>query len=345
MKIKIFIASLLIMTGCQKKYPELPGLISDTFYVINGGSSMRVLVEGNIESKVVILFVHGGPGEGSVIYNTDYISENIEDKYAIAYWDQRSSGASQGNRNENDLTLDQIIEDLRKVVLVIKSRYGQDTEVFILSHSFGGLVTAGFLTTRDNQNLVRGYIDTDGSHNYPKNDSLTREMLLRTGTEEIAINNHINEWNKIISYCNAHTGNFTFAESRYLEKYAAKAENYMADVTKVNYFTAVAGKLIRDHAPLTSMLVNLWSTQGSGLLESISTREYSSSLRVITIPVLLLYGKYDFICPPELGNDFYSKISSVDKKMVVSAVSGHNMMFQDRKLFSDEVTRFIETHR
>ncbi len=341
----IIITSLLLISGCQKMLTESADIISDTFYVDNAGASMHILVEGNIASKVIILSVHGGPGEGSFVYNTDYISENLENKFAIAYWDQRNSGASQGSQNESDLTLSQIIEDLRKVILVIKNRYGQDTEVFLMAHSFGGLVASGFLTTGNYQNMVRGYINADGSHDYPKNDTLTRQKLLETGISEVASNNHTKEWNKIISFCEEHTGGFTLDESLELENLAGKAESYIAGVTKVNYITLLAGRLIRDRAPLTSMLINYWSSEQSGLVQEISTKEFSSSLYKITIPVLLLYGQYDFVCPPELGNDFYSGISSVEKKMVISPVSGHNFMFQDEVLFRNEVVQFIEKYR
>ena len=49
--------------------------------------------------------------------------------------------------------------------------------------------------------------------------------------------------------------------------------------------------------------------------------------------------------PPELGADFYSRVGSVDKRMVISHISGHNLMFQDKELFGREVNEFIEKFR
>jgi pimeloyl-ACP methyl ester carboxylesterase len=345
MKLRLILIAVLILTGCQKVEIGFSDHASDTFYVENSGASMRVLVEGNTSSGIFILFVHGGPGTGAQVYDTEYIKKNLEDKYAIAFWDQRNSGESQGNNNKNYLTLNQIIDDLKKIVLVIKSRYGQDIDLFLMSHSFGGLVSAGFLTSDNNQNLFKGYINIDGSHNYPLNDTLTREMLLNTAIQEVNGNKHSEEWQEIINYCNSHKGNFSFDQSMELEKYASKAEGYIKEVRKINYFSLLADNIISGHYALTSMLVNLIVSGNSEINKEIAKKEYSSSLYRITIPVLLLYGKYDFICPARLGDDFYSRISSTEKKIVISPSSGHNFIFQDEALFGNEVVTFIENYR
>jgi len=318
---------------------------SETFYVENKGSSMRVLVEGNTASGVFILFIHGGPGVGAYVYNTHYISKNLEDNYAMVYWDQRNSGGSQGNCNGRNLTFDQMLDDLGKVIRVVKKKYGENIGIFLMSHSFGGLVASGFLTEGTNQNLFRGYIDVDGSHNYPLNDTLTRAMLLTTGRKEVALNHYVGEWNRFMDYCKAHRGNFTLKESKKMEKFASQAEGYIDSVQKVYFLPVVARYFIAEKYPVTSMLVNLLYSMKSALNREIATKEFSSSLNKISIPVLILFGKFDFICPPELGTDFYSRVGSVYKRMVISPISGHNFMFQDKELFTREVNAFIEKFR
>ena len=124
--------TVLVLTSCQKEKITIGTNVSETFYLDNAGASMRLLVEGNTLSRTFLIFVHGGPGSSSYFYNTDYISQNIEDKYAVVYWDQRNAGASQGNSNGNNLNLPQMTDDLKKVIQVLKSRYGQNIGVFIL---------------------------------------------------------------------------------------------------------------------------------------------------------------------------------------------------------------------
>ena len=107
---------VLLFSGCKKEKITLSENVSEEFYVDNAGASMRVLVDGNTASNTFILIVHGGPGASSYFYDTKYISRNIGDKYAVVYWDQRNAGASQGTNNGGNLHLDQMVEDLKKVI-------------------------------------------------------------------------------------------------------------------------------------------------------------------------------------------------------------------------------------
>jgi pimeloyl-ACP methyl ester carboxylesterase len=103
--------------------------------------------------------------------------------------------------------------------------------------------------------------------------------------------------------------------------------------------------MISDKYPLTAMLTNLIYSEDSNFNKELAVTQFSSSLGAVTIPVLVLWGKYDFTCPLALGEDFYNHISSTDKKMVISDKSGHNMIFQDKKFFCDEVDAFVQNHK
>jgi len=343
---KILIIGLLILlSGCQKEKISFSSNASETFYVDNAGASMRVLVEGNTLSRTFILVIHGGPGAGSFFYNTNYISDHLGNKYAMVYWDQRNAGASQGNNNGGNLKLSQMVEDLKKVIEVLKFRYGQDIGIFLLGHSFGGLIAADFITTADYQYMVKGLINLDGSHNYPLNDTLTRQKLLSVGQYEISQNRHTDDWQKIINYCEAHKGNFSLEESQQLETFATTAEDYIDSIKHVNIVTEVLSYAITDKYPLTSMLTNLLYSEDADFNKELAVTSFSSSLKKVTIPVLVLWGKYDFTCPIALGQEFFSSISSTYKRMSVSPVSGHEMVVQDEVFLCDEIDNFVNDNK
>lgn len=340
-----FIISLVLLTSCQKESITIGLNVSDTFYVENNGAAMRVLVEGNTESNTFLLFVHGGPGTSSFFYNTDYISNNIEDKYACVYWDERNAGASQGNANGDNLNLKQMTDDLKKVILVLKSRYGKDVSVFILGHSFGGLLTSSFMTADNNQTMVKGWIFADGSHNYSLNDSLTRQMLLDLGQEQIALNKNIDKWSPIIEYCNEHTANFSIEESNQLNSYASDAETYFDEVKKIDLLETIKENAVKHDWPITSIFFNQKYSSNADFNKDLANIEFSSSLYKVTAPTLVLFGKYDFICPSELGNNLYNNISTSKKKIAISPISGHNIFYQDEFFFCNEVNAFIEENK
>ena len=343
---KIFIFMIIILiTGCQKEKISFSDNASDVFYVENEGAAMRVLVQGNTASKTFILIIHGGPGAGAFFYDTKFITQNIGDKYALVYWDQRNAGASQGDNNGGNLHLNVMVNDLKKVITVLKFRYGEDMSLFLLGHSFGGMIAADFVTSSDNQYMIKGLINVDGSHNYPLNDTLTREKLLSVGQYEVSQNRNIDKWTPILNYCEAHKGNFSFEESQQLEIYSTDAENYIDSIKHINIVSQVLRYMISDKYPLTAMLTNLIYSEDSNFNKELAVTQFSTSLSKVTIPVLLLWGKYDFTCPVALGEDFFNRISSTDKSMVISSKSGHYMILQDKDFFCNEINAFVQTHR
>lgn len=341
----LIIAGLLFLASCQKESVTRGKNVSETFYVENEGASMRVLVEGNTGSNTFLLFVHGGPGTSSFFYNTDYITNNIEDKYACVYWDERNAGASQGNSNGENLNLNLMTEDLKKVIAVLKYRYGQDVSVFILGHSFGGLLTSSFITTGNNQSMVKGWIFADGSHNYALNDSLTRLMLLNLGQQQVELNKNRDKWLPIIEYCNQHTGNFSVDESNQLNSYASDAETYFDEVKKIDLKDIIKRNAVKYHWPLTSIYFNQKYSSNADFNQDLAKTEFSSSLYKVTIPTLILFGKYDFICPSGLGDNVHDNISSTERKIAISPISGHNIFYQDEPFFCSEVNEFIEKNK
>lgn len=340
-----YLIIILVFLGCQKEKITLSENVSEAFYLENAGGSMRVLVEGNTASNTFILIIHGGPGASSYLYDTKYISRNLGDKYAMVYWDQRNAGASQGSVNGRNLNLEQMVDDLKKVIQVLKARYGKNMSLFLVGHSFGGLLAADFITQPNLQMMIKGFINVDGSHDYPLNDTLTRLKLLADGNYQISKNRNVDKWEPIIKYCNSHTGNFTFEESQLLESYASDAEEYIDSVKYYSVVSEVFKYAIPNKFPVTAMLSNLLFSEDSNFNNELSVTRFSESLKNVTIPVLLLWGKYDFVCPPGLGEDFYNRISSTEKRMVISPVSGHNLILQDKKLFCDEVSSFVLKYR
>jgi pimeloyl-ACP methyl ester carboxylesterase len=124
-----------------------------------------------------------------------------------------------------------------------------------------------------------------------------------------------------------------------------EAETLMDPVKDFDMIGWIQSNAIQEQIPVTSVLINYLYSSQSGLNEELQKTEFSSSLSKVNIPTLLLYGKYDFICPSELGEDIYNRISSTYKKLVISPVSGHNLMVQDESLFCKEVNDFIKLYQ
>jgi pimeloyl-ACP methyl ester carboxylesterase len=228
---KIFFNLLIIigLSSCQKEKISIGTDAHDTFFLQEKGNAMPIQVHGNLSSNKMLFIVHGGPGGSALEYRDDAMINKVEKEFAVIYWDQRVAGATQGNNTGSELALYKA--DAKKVIQLVKSRYGSDKQLYILGHSWGGFLAPYFLEEGNNQDLFKGWIQVDGAHNYYKNDSLTREMLLVYGKREIARNKNIDKWQPIVDFCNAHTYNESYKVAGSLNAYARRAEGYLDEVT------------------------------------------------------------------------------------------------------------------
>jgi len=79
----LFIAFGLSFFSCQKTSDLTK--IKDSFTLTRNGADMPVYTFGNVQSKVFVITLHGGPGgEGLTFRNNDW-NIKLEEKYAMVY--------------------------------------------------------------------------------------------------------------------------------------------------------------------------------------------------------------------------------------------------------------------
>ncbi len=336
----------MLFISCQKEQISISTSISDLFYLENQGAKMPVLVEGNTVSKVILIFVHGGPGGTAIGFNNDEnISKIVESKYAVAYHDQRAAGISQGSATSK-LTLEQYADDLKKLILVLRKKYGADNKIFILSHSWGGLIAPAFLTEGNNQDLVSGWINLAGAHNYQLNDELTRAYLLSYGKEQIAKNIHVAEWKPIVEFSETHTPDYDFTISSQYNSFGSSVEAYIDDIN-TSGSGGILNLFIKKKKGFSTfwMLSNSGATYFSGLTKDILKSNYSDKLSLIKIPVLNMTGKYDFTVPKGLAEEVMQKIGSKKKRLIILQHSGHILMDHEPAIVWGEVVKFVDENK
>jgi pimeloyl-ACP methyl ester carboxylesterase len=340
-KTLFFIAFAFFFTACQKEKITIGENANDLFYVENKGATMPVLVEGNTKQKAIILVVHGGPGSDAMVTMNGTFMDTLEQRYAVAYWDQRNSGNTQGGANHGDLTLATMTEDLKKVILTLKSRYGQDKSIFLYAHSFGGCLSASFLTTGDNQNLVKGWVDIDGSTNYPLKDAESKKMQIAIGTVEKNAGRNVAEWTKLLDFAQANDPATSIDISDQFNANAYAAIQLISDVKPVS--SIKTNDLAPSQNSVLSRTVNFTSIGvNSNLFKELDKTEFSTKLNRLTLPVLCLFGKYDFVVPPALADDVLSKVKSLNKKKVIFNNSAHDPYTTETSAFNKEIITFIE---
>lgn len=339
MKTLLWIAAgiLLASGACKKSDGQLTEDADEVFWLSRAGADMPVWVKGNTASKVFIVVLHGGPGAWSYLF-TGVQTEQLRQRYGVVFWDQRNAGSSAGNDNIGRLSLDQMVTDLESLLMVLRHRYGEEVQFFLLGHSFGGLLGTAFLAKGDNQKQVQGWIEVDGAHNYPLTNILSRQMLIDTGLAEIRRNHFVPEWNEIVQYCQNHEANQSYAISYQINRFAHEAEKYV-NISNLPY------ALCTPENPL-SILANLYelfyTSSGKAFQETLEVANFSPQLQQIKIPALLLWGQYDFIVPPGVGEDAFANLGSSSKKLIFFNQSGHRPMNTEPLAAQQAIIDFIE---
>lgn len=333
---KYVIISIILVIGisCQKEAITFSENTDETFYVQHAGSSLRVQVRGNTNSDKMILTVHGGPGGSS--YYLSYLSQlqtQIETDFAVAYLDQPIAGASQGNKV--NYSIDAIAEGVKKAVLVLKHRYGNNKKIILFSESWGGIITTAFLTKDSNQQLVNGWINADGPHDFHLQDREIVKMAILIGNQQIALGKNVATWQNIVNYCKNNDPTDNYEVAKKLNDLLGDAEYLIDGVPDVEFSTPTTfwNQSKKNNAPFTALILNLFSNARNEVEKGAYEKRFEQEVSKINIPLLLLWGKYDFIAPPAVADSLYNKVQSTIKQKVILEKSGHNGFLQEPERF------------
>lgn len=327
----------LVAFSCQRTDLEE---LEETLYVRNNGADMPAYVRGNASSKTFILLVHGGPGGNGLEYRAGAYAEQLEESYAMVYWDQRGQGMSQGNYTDEEVTVAQMADDLKAVVAVLKAHYGDDIRTFVLGHSWGGMLTAEFMVTDDNQYLVDGWIESNGAHDIPRLNRAAIKLFLEVGKEQVAAGNSVSEWQAILAWAGSiDTNSIGIETGGEINEKGFEAEALLTNDGVLLEAEAGSFSLLGPTNPLTSFLTGNYT---SATIEAeVESKSLTEELVVIDIPCLFLWGKYDFVVPPRLGADAFSQVQSVDKELVIFERSGHSPMDNEPDAYVNAIEAFI----
>ena len=232
-RILLLIVVLWTVFSCSKD--DNINNLNDTIFVRHKDADMPAYIHGNASDKTFLIILHGGPGGIGLSYRTSTIKSKIEKECAVVYFDQRGYGMAQGSYSKNGITIDIMAEDVLALVKVIKHKYGNDSKLFLMGHSWGG--TLGPAALLKDQSDFSGWIDVDGAHN---SKSMYLEYInnfRRVAAEQIAIENSIDYWEAVIDLVNNVDSEYniedmyklnseSFTAERKLEKAKAISKNH-----------------------------------------------------------------------------------------------------------------------
>ena len=326
-----------LITSCSKEnfYD------GDHFFVKNAGAEMPVYIKGNIESKVFILFVHGGPGGSASLASFIPVSRELEKDYAFAYWDQRASGLSQGNPDRSTFTVEQFVDDLDLVIDAINLRHNYPKIVFY-GISWGGALGSAYLSTENHQDKVTGFICMDSGHNLLEGIPKSVVFVKDYAQEQIDNDVDVDYWTEARDWC-ATTPDMTVDDNYF------KYDDYLVNTNAYRYNPdqVVQGPDVGAMGVMNSYLSLAIFFNGRYLAKRFNILELNLSPQManIKIPTMVIWGRHDGVNTIEMGFDAFNSIGGpefTNKEMVILENSAHEGYIEEQELFMSSFRRFVD---
>lgn len=316
------------------------------------GVELPVRIKGNTASKRFIVYINGGPGLTSIdkartdVYNW---SENLEEQFAMVYYDQRGCGNAQGNIDESTLTVQQYAKDLDAIVNFLISTY-PESEIFLMGHSFGGFIGANYLLNPDYQEKIEAWISIDGAYNFDFDLSweYRRAFLANIAQIEIALGNDIKHWKTAQKWLALNLNIVTQEQKdKWREFIGAPGEIIIPlEETEISVRQHLGIGFASSYNPFPAFLSKNYEIVNEKLNQSAETIDLLSKLSDIMTPSLFISGRYDDIIVPEESTEVFKLFGTPEdhKRFILFYNSSHEPFISDHYGFTAEVIDFVYIH-
>ncbi len=339
----IAITGLLLLAGaCQKSEYLAEG---DFFHLKHKSALMPVWVKGNFNSDVILITCHGGPGDAGMGFSVTPGFKYLEEDYMLVYWDQRFSGMTQGHYDKSTMNPDQFIEDTEKIVELIQQKY-PGKKLFMLGHSWGGQLSAGYLGRDNHAADFKGWIDLDGSLYGELEAQMMKEWVLERVPAKMAEPDADTElWQFIIDWYeeNPAPPNYSALEPYFFVS-ALRGDAYDWEKSMEEHPIPYTDLIFKS---MFSMSYYVYSFGDTEDMEPWDYLDYTPEISNITIPALMLWGAEDGVVPAELADYVYDHLGTAPsmKEVVKIPECAHAPNHDQPEIFYQEVGRFIETYK
>lgn len=265
-----------------------------------------------IESDIVILFLHGGPGQSEAQLSYKTIQSNRI--FNVVYYDQRGTGKTQTKNKSkpSSITPDALVNDLKATIEYIRSKY-PNKKIVLLGHSWGSILGMEYI--KKYANTIDAYIGMGQVVNFKYGEEIAYKHCFELATEKDR-----KKLSKIKDYPNAVTNETVNDLCPKFRKIQAKYKltGLRGDNSQlVKIFTKSPIFKVSDiFSMMKSMKINV------NLLKYLA--EYDTSgYKEFPIPVYFICGENDWQVPSVVAEEYFDGITAPDKELYRIPNAGH----------------------
>lgn len=277
--------------------------------VMSDGATLFVKVSGK---GPACLFVHGGPGQGSLSF--EKMGGNaLENFLTMIYMDQRGSGKSP---DASDYHLERMVQDLEEVRKNLKQE-----RVILLAHSFGGIIATAYAQRFPERTAALVMANASLYFKSPANRRMQIEVANRLlGKQAVAL-----------------------PDTEDPQALAAAHDQARSELSRAG----MGYRFLTDRLETLQTMIALDSSYprsmgfGQAVMAEPSPvpeyqRDHTSTSRFVRVPVLVITGSKDFA----VGPDQYKTFRFPDQT-VVTLDSGHLPYYENTRAFTEAIQAFL----
>lgn len=315
----------------------------DMLFLRHQGADLPILVQGNVASEKMMVFIHGGPGGTGVARYASAAFRSLGQDFAVASYDQRMAGLAQGNPRGDGLGLAQHVEDLELVVEVLRARYPA-TRLYLLAHSWGGAVATAYLSSPAQQAKIAGWMPTAAACDMVAALRRSRQWAMARAQERIAQGKDVAIAQEAWAWYDQ-TPTITGASLVKHFDFLVKLGAYVHDPATADKPNVAELLFFGPYSP-ASEAVNLAQTFRYVALDQLATLDLGDRLAAITLPALVMGGRHDGSVPIAAAEELYARLGTPaqDKTLIIFERSAHRPMDDEPQGFVAAVKGFMTRH-
>ncbi|GJM56965.1 alpha/beta fold hydrolase [uncultured Dubosiella sp.] len=277
----------------------------------------------------LLVYVHGGPGDGALPMLLKYQSE-LADHYTFVIWEQRGAGKSYYAFGVNEtVKIDDYVEDLHVLVGYLTKRFDQK-QVYLLAHDTGTIIGLKYIMKYPE--TVKKYIGCSQVVNMEKTMRLRLRYAIENSSKSVA--------NKLLQIDPTFSSPESMKDLNYLDKQITKLKgnlyNQKTTLSHQHIYLRCGFYTLFDYR---RYLLGMEQTSAK-LWKEIMTIDFEQVTK-LPVPVVFVEGRHDKRLSSALARTYYDKLTSA-KEWYWFERSSHFPQWCEPEAFNELMIRIKE---